>query len=239
MQRKKQAQQDPTLVQKLFAETVGTFIVTLTATAVDIPYYTTHDVDYVSRWLARGLITAVVIYAFAETSGAHVNPAVTVGFWLTRVFPGRMTLAYIAAEFLGAFLAAAAVLWCYGPSLILGASHPGPSFGPFQATLAEIVLTFIVILTILMTATQKAVVGKEAALAVGFAVAACGFFGGPVSGASMNPARSIAPQILGGRWDLVPIYAIGPLLGALAAVGVHFLVCGGAGEAEREAAQGK
>ncbi len=239
MRRNKDKKHNPGIYQKLFAEIVGTFMVTLTATSVDIPYYTTHDVDYVSRWLARGLITAVVIYAFAETSGAHVNPAVTIGFWLARVFPGRMALAYLVAEFVGAFLAAYAVLWCYGQNMVLGASHPGVSFTFFQAAIVEIVLTFIVVLTILMTATEKAVVGKDSALAVGFVVAACGFFGGPISGASMNPARSIAPQILGGRWDLVPIYAVGPVVGALAAVVVHFLICGGPDEAEREAAQGK
>ena len=237
--KERNATAQPSLLQKLLAEVIGTFMVTLTATAVDIPYYTGHGVDYVSRWLARGFITATVIYAFSEVSGAHANPAVTIGFWATRVFPWRMTVAYLAAEFTGAFAAAALVLWCYGPQMILGASHPAPAFTWLQATLAEIVLTFILVMTILMTASENAVVGKETALAVGLAVAACGFFGGPVSGASMNPARSIAPQLLGGRFHLIPIYAIGPIAGALAAAAVHYVICGRPGTAERKAARGK
>lgn len=230
---------EPSLIQKLLSEIVGTFMITLTAMGVDIPYFSTHTVDYVSRWLARGFITAAVVYAFSETSGAHVNPAVTIGFWASRVFPWRMTIAYLAAEFAGAFAAAGLIVWCYGPLMVLGASRPGPSVTTLQAVLAEVVLTFIVVLTILMTATENAVVGKDTALAVGFSVAACGFFGGPISGASMNPARSIAPQLLAGRFDLVPIYAFAPLAGALAAAAAHYLICGRSGRTERKAAQGK
>lgn len=206
---------------------------------VDILYYTTHQVDYVSRWLARGFATAVVIYAFAEISGAHVDPAVTLGFTLRRDFPARMLLGYWIAQFAGSFAAAALLAAYFGSAIALGASHPGPGVPPLVAVLGEIVLTAIVMLTILTTSKQKAIVGKEAALAVGFAVAACGFFGGPISGASMNPARSIAPQILTGEMALVWIYAVGPLLGAGLAVVIHWFLCGRPNAEERDAAQGE
>ncbi len=218
---------------------VGTFIVTLAATSVDVLYYTTHQVDYVSRWLARGFVTAAVIYAFSEISGAHADPAITLGFTLRGVFSARMLALYWVAQFAGSFAAAGLLLAAFGANVALGASHPGPTIPPFEAALAEVVLTAIVMLVILTTAKEKAAIGKEAALAVGFAVAACGFFAGPISGASMNPARSIAPQILSGQFGLVWIYAAGPLVGAGLAVVIHTLLCGAPNREEREAAQGK
>jgi aquaporin Z len=229
----------PSTARKIGAEFVGTFIVTLVAMSVDILYYTTHEVDYVSRWLARGFATAVVIYAFSEISGAHVDPAITLGFTLRRVFSARMLAFYWLAQFAGSFAAAGLLGAYFGAAIALGASHPGPTVPPLVAVLCEVVLTAIVMLTILTTAKEKAIVGKEAALAVGFAVAACGFIAGPISGASMNPARSIAPQILSGEMALVWIYAVGPLLGAGLAVVIHRLLCGSPNRGEREAAQGK
>lgn len=207
--------------------------------SVDVLYYTTHQVDYVSRWLARGFATAAVIYAFSEISGAHVDPAITLGFTLRGDFPARRLAVYWVAQFAGSFAAAGLLLAAFGANIALGASHPGPTISPFEAAIAEVVLTAIVTLVILTTAKQKAIVGKEAALAVGFAVAACGFFAGPISGASMNPARSIAPQILSGQLGIVWIYAAGPLVGAGLAVVIHSLLCGAPNREEREAARGK
>ncbi|MGA8535024.1 MAG: aquaporin [Candidatus Tumulicola sp.] len=226
------------VTRKLVAEAIGTFIVTLAATCVDVLYYSTHEVDYVSRWLTRGFATAVVIFAFSEISGAHVDPAITLGFTLRRVFSPAMLVAYWIAQFAGSFAAAALLATLFGRAIALGASHPGPSFTPLQAVGCEIVLTAIVMLTILITAKEKAAIGKEAALAVGLAVAACGFFGGPISGASMNPARSIAPQILTGQFGIVWIYAVGPLVGAALAVAIHRFLCGSPNRSERAAATG-
>jgi len=227
------------VARKIGAEIAGTFIITLAATSVDVLYYTTHQVDYVSRWLARGFATAAVIYAFSEISGAHVDPAITLGFTLRGVFPARTMVLYWIAQFAGSFAAAALLLAAFGSNVALGASHPGPTIPPVEAAIAEVLLTAIVMLVILTTAKQKAVVGRETALAVGFAVAACGFFAGPISGASMNPARSIAPQMLSGQFGLVWVYAAGPLLGAGLAVVIHSLLCGAPNREEREAAQGK
>ncbi|HEY1655237.1 MAG TPA: aquaporin [Candidatus Tumulicola sp.] len=231
---------NPSVVQKLGAEAIGTFMVTAAAIGVDIFYYSQGNVDYVSRWLTRGFVVAVVIYAFADTSGAHVDPAVTIGFWIRRLFSFRLTAAYVFAQFAGAFAAAALWLWLLGPSaLALGASHPGPQFSPLVAALAECVLTFALMLVILMTAQAAPSVGKQAALAVGFAVAACGFVAGPISGASMNPARTIAPQILSGNFANIWIYVVGPVCGAGLAVVAHWLLCGAPSPAQARAARGK
>jgi aquaporin Z len=230
----------PSAVQKLSAEAVGTFFVTATAIGVDIFYYTGEHIDFASRWLARGFITAAAIYAFSEISGAHINPAVTVGFVLRRIFPPTMAAGYVVAQFAGAFLAGALFLALFGSAnLALGASHPGPHFSQLVAAIAEAILTFAVMLVILMTAQEQPAVGKQAALAVGFVVAACGFAAGPISGASMNPARTIAPQLLAGEFGKIWIYVAGPLAGAALAVGAHSWLSGPPSPGARKAAKGR
>lgn len=227
------------LGRKLGAECIGTFFQTLVATGVDVVYYTgTGHIDYVSRWLARGFIAAAMIYAFSEVSGAHIDPAVSLRFFVRRAMPLRQMLWYWIAQFAGGFGAALLLFALWGHAIVLGASHPGPSFTHLQAAIAEVILTFLLMLVILMTA-KAAAVGKQSALAVGLTVAACGFFAGPVSGASMNPARSIPPQVLGGALDLVWIYSIGPCVGAVLAALAMTLFFARPGEGERKAAKGR
>ncbi len=214
-------------------------MVTAIAIAVDVLYYTGHGVDYTSRWLARGFITAVVVYAFAEISGAHADPVVTLAFALRRLVSWSQMCAYVCAQFAGSF-AAALLLWTlFGGSIGLGASHPGTGIAPPVAALCELVLTFVFVLTILMTAQEEASIGKEAALAVGFVVAACGFAAGPISGASMNPARTIAPQVLAGAFNNVWIYVVGPIAGSALAVAVHAALSGKPTSGARKAARGR
>jgi aquaporin Z len=227
------------LGRKLGAEFIGTFFQTLVATGVDVLYYTgTGHIDYVSRWLARGFITAAMIYAFSDVSGAHIDPAVSLGFFVRRAMPLGQMLWYWIAQFAGGFGAALLLFALWGHAIALGASHPGPSFTHLQAAIAESILTFLLMVVILMTA-KAAAVGKQSALAVGLTVAACGFFAGPVSGASMNPARSIPPQILGGAFDLIWIYSIGPCVGAVLAALAMALFFARPGEGERKAARGE
>jgi aquaporin Z len=205
----------PSLLKKLGAELVGTFFQTLVATGVDVLYYTgSGHVDYVSRWLARGFITSALIYAFSAVSGAHIDPAVSLGFAVRRAMPVSLMLRYWLAQLAGGFGAALLVFALWGHAVVLGASHPGRQFTQLEAVLAEVVLTFLLMTVILMTSKEQAAVGKQAALAVGLTVAACGFFAGPISGASMNPARSIPPQIVGGAYGIIWIYAVGPCIGA-------------------------
>jgi aquaporin Z len=236
----KRSTAEPTAFQRLGVEAIGTFLVTATAISVDILYYTQGNIDYASRWLVRGLAVAAIIFAFSEVSGAHVNPAVTLGFVFRGVFPWKIAGGYIAAQLVGAFAAAAICLAVFDPQqLALGASHPGPAVAPVAAAAVETLLTFALMLVILMTAHEKPVVGAEAAVAVGFAVAACGFAAGPLSGASMNPARTIAPQILSGQFQNVWIYLTGPIAGAALAVGVQRLLFGPPSTTEHRAAKGK
>ena len=234
------AQARPPLAAKLAAELLGTFFVTLVATSVDVLYYTgTGQVDYVSRWLARGFITAAMIYAFSEISGAHIDPAFSLGFAVRRAMPVVQMLYYWTAQFAGGFAAALLVFALWGHSVVLGASHPGKQFTQVEAALVEIVLTFLVMIVILRTSEEEATVGKQAALAVGLTVAACGFFAGPISGASMNPARSIPPQVIGQAYSIVWIYAVAPCVGAVLAAMAMTFFTGPPGKGERKAAVGR
>jgi aquaporin Z len=222
------------------AELIGTFFVTLVATGVDVLYYTgAGHVDYVSRWLARGFITTAMIYTFSSISGAHIDPAISLGFVVRRAMPVGQMLLYWIAQFAGGSAAAFVAFAVWGHAIALGASHPGPQFTQVEAAIAEVVLTFLLMMVILMTAQEAAAVGKNAALAVGLTVAACGFFAGPISGASMNPARSIPPLLLGGAGELAWIYAAGPAIGAVLAALVTMLFFAEPDRGEREAAKGK
>ena len=226
--------------RRLAAEALGTFFIAATAIGIDVFYFTQGNIDYASRWLARGFVTTAVIYAFGEISGAHADPAVTIAFWLRRVFPTGLAVGYIGAQFLGAFLATAMWLLLVGrATLALGASHPGPHVSASVALITEMIATFTLMLVILMTAQEEAVIGKQAALAVGLTVAVCGFVAGPLSGASMNPARTIAAQLLAGSFANIWIYSIGPILGAALAVAVHAGISGSPSKAEQKTARGR
>ena len=230
----------PSLAQKIGAEILGTFFLTLVATGVDVLYFSGQGhVDYVSRWLARGFITAAMIYAFSGISGAHIDPAISLGFAVRRTMPLAQMLLYWTGQFAGGFAAALLLFTLFGHGVVLGASHPGPQFTHAQAAIAEVVLTFLLMIVILLTAEEEATVGKQSALAVGLTVAACGFFAGPISGASMNPARSIPPQLVGGAYDLIWIYTIGPCVGAILGAFVMKVFFARPHRGERKAAVGK
>jgi aquaporin Z len=229
----------PSMPQKLGVEFLGTFFVTLVAIGVDVGYYAGGHVDYVSRWLARGFIAIAMIYAFSEISGAHVDPAISLGFALRRAMPVTQMFLYWASQFAGAFAAAALGLALWKSDLAFGASRPGPQHTQFDAVIAEIVLTFALMIVILACAQQEAIVGRQAALAVGLTVAACGFFAGPISGASMNPARSISAQLLAGAGSLSWIYAAGPFAGAAVAAAAMRLLSAQPHRGERKAGRGE
>jgi aquaporin Z len=220
-------------------ELMGTFFVTIVAIGVDVAYYAGGNADYVSRWLARGFITAAMIYAYSGISGAHVDPAVSLGFAVRRAMPVALMLSYWIAQFAGGFVAAALAMALWKHQMVLGASHPGAGCTQLEAVAAEILLTFLLMMVILACAEEESKIGRQSAVAVGLTIAACGFFAGPISGASMNPARSIAPQILGGAAGLSWIYAVGPCLGAILAAIVTQLFFRQPGEGARKAGQGE
>ena len=163
--------------------------------------------------LVFGLVIMVMVYATGHLSGAHINPSVTVAFTLTRHFPAREAMAYIAAQLAGA-TAAALVLWGVWTDrpAHLGATVPAVSAG--SAFLYEAVLTAILMFVIMAVATDTRAVGAGAAIAIGGAVGLDALFGGPVTGASMNPARSFGPALVSGEWHDFWVYVLGPLAGA-------------------------
>jgi MIP family channel proteins len=162
---------------------------------------------------AFGLAIMVMVYATGHLSGAHINPAVTIAFTLTRHFPPRDACAYVAAQFAGASLGAVALLvaWSEKPAA-LGATVP--SIGNGAALLYEIVLTAVLMFVIVAVATDTRAVGAGAAIAIGGAVALDALIGGPLTGASMNPARSFGPALAAGEWTSFWIYVVGPVVGA-------------------------
>jgi aquaporin NIP len=163
--------------------------------------------------LAFGLIIMVMVYATGHLSGAHINPAVTIAFTLSRHFPGRDAAAYVAAQLAGASAGALALLavWPDRPGE-LGATLPTVGVG--SALVYEVLLTAFLMFVIMAVATDTRAVGAAAAIAIGGTVGLDALFGGPVTGASMNPARSFGPALAAGEWHDFWLYVVGPVVGA-------------------------
>jgi aquaporin NIP len=165
--------------------------------------------------LVFGLVIMAMIYATGHLSGAHINPAVTIAFTLTRHFPRRDAVAYVAAQLIGATAGALLLLaeWSSKPAN-LGATVPGAGTSTGSALVYEIVLTAFLMFVIIAVATDTRAVGAAAAIAIGGTVGLDALFGGPITGASMNPARSFGPAIASGTWTDFWVYVVGPLVGA-------------------------
>jgi MIP family channel proteins len=176
--------------------------------------------------LVFGLVIMVMVYATGHLSGAHINPAVTIAFTVTRHFPARDAVAYIAAQLVGASLGALCLLavWTDQPAS-LGATVPSVGIG--SALLYEAVLTALLMFVIMAVATDTRAVGAAAAIAIGGTVGLDALFGGPVTGASMNPARSLGPALASGEWHDLWIYLVAPVAGAAIGALAYQLVRGG------------
>ena len=175
--------------------------------------------------LVFGLTVMVMVYATGHLSGAHLNPAVTLAFALTRHFPRAEAAAYLIAQLLGA-LAAAALLAAIWPSQPAALGATLPSVGAGSAFVYEVVLTAFLMFVIMAVATDARAVGAAAAIAIGGTVGLDALFGGPVSGASMNPARSLGPALVAGELQDLWIYLLAPPLGATAGALVYQIVRG-------------
>ncbi len=175
--------------------------------------------------LVFGLIVMAMVYATGHLSGAHVNPAVTIAFTLTRHFPARDAVAYIAAQLAGAIAAALVLLaiWPDQPAQ-LGATVPSVAAG--SAFVYEAILTAALMFVIMAVATDTRAVGPAAAIAIGGTVGLDAIMGGPVTGASMNPARSLGPALTAGQWTDFWVYLAGPILGATVGALAYQLVRG-------------
>jgi MIP family channel proteins len=174
---------------------------------------------------AFGLVVAIMIFAVGHLSGAHLNPAVTAGFATGRHFPLREVTPYWAAQVAGALLASLSLRGLFGTGQGLGATHPS-HVGQLGALALEAGMTAVLMVVILAVATDTRAVGSLAAIAVGATIALEALVVGPITGASMNPARSLAPALVGGDWTDLWLYLAGPMAGALAGVGVYEIIRG-------------
>ena len=230
----------PPELTRASAEFVGTFFLVLVAAGADvIAAFSGGEISHTSRYLAPGFVVAAMIWSISGVSGAHMNPAVTFTFVLRRTFPLSRAVLYWTAQFAGAIAAAGVLRLFFGSLIARGASRPGPDISNWAALSWEAILTLLLVLVVLGTAENEAVVGKNAALAVGLTVALTGLFSSPITGASMNPARSLGPQIIAGMTGYSWIYISGPLLGAAAATALGYLIFGKPKLSELKAAQGK
>ena len=222
------------LLQKVGAEMVGTFALVFAGCgAVVVNSTSGGTVSHVGVGITFGLVIAVMISATGHISGAHFNPAVTVAFAAVGRFPWRQVPAYVIGQMVAAILAAATLSAVFGSAANLGATMPAGA--ATQSLVLEVVLTFFLMFVITAVATDSRAVGQMAAWAIGGTVALAAIFGGPISGASMNPARSLGPALVSGHLDQLWIYFAGPVVGAALGAFVYGLIrCGG----ERQHAAG-
>jgi aquaporin NIP len=204
----------PGLARRSLAEALATFALVFAGCgAIVADQHSSGALGTVGIGVSFGLVIMVMVYATGHLSGAHINPAVTAAFTLTRHFPARDALAYVGAQVGGAVAGALLLLaaWPDRPSH-LGATVPTVGVG--TALLYEAVLTALLMFVIMAVATDTRAVGAGAAIAIGGAVGLDAIFGGPITGASMNPARSVGPALAAGEWRDFWVYVLGPLAGA-------------------------
>ena len=204
------------------AEGIGTFgLVFAGCGAIMIDTLSHSQITHVGVGLVFGLIITVMIYALGHISGAHFNPAVTLGFVLVRHFPIRRIFGYWLAQCSGAILAAACLRLLFGPVAGVGTTVPMGGGGAWQSFGLEALLTFFLMFVIMAMATDARAVGQAAALAIGSTVALEALFAGPICGASMNPARSLGPALVSLTWTDQWVYLSAPFLGAIAGALVY------------------
>jgi aquaporin Z len=227
--------------RRVFSELFGTFLLVLVAAGAGMvnARFGGDAVPAAARVVAPGLMVLAIIMFMGAVSGAHLNPAVSIAFALRGDFPWRRVPLYLAAQFAGAVLATLLLWALIGRHGSAGLTLPGPGISTVTAMLWELVLTMGLVSTILGTASGAQQVGSIAALGVGSYIALAGLWGSPVSGASMNPARSLGPALVLGDSTSWWAYLVGPMAGGAIAVGFAYILRGpGGGEASTRAAQG-
>ena len=204
-------------MKKYIAEFIGTFALVFCGTgSIIINSLYKGAITHVGIAITFGLIVMAMIYAFGEKSGAHINPAVTIAFWVNRTFPLKEVFPYIVSQLSGALLASGVLKFLFPASSTLGATIPAGN--PLQSLVLEFILTILLMLVIISVAKGSKEQGLFAGIAIGSVVLLEAMFAGPVSGASMNPARSFAPAIVSGELKNLWIYIVAPTLGAVTAV---------------------
>jgi aquaporin Z len=226
--------------RRLFAELYGTFLLVLVAAGGGMIGHAFPDtISRTAAVVAPGLMVMAIILAMGKVSGAHLNPAVSIAFALRQDFPWRRVPGYIVVQLIGATLAALALRQIVGVSATFGSNYPAAGHSSVSAFWMEAMLTLGLVTVILGTSSGAQNVGTLGALAVGGYIALAGLWGSPISGTSMNPARTFAPDLVGGKFTDFWVYVAGPLAGALMAVGAAFILRGrGGGPSGSAAAQG-
>ena len=226
--------------RRLFAEILGTFFLVLVAAGGSmVNVMSEGSIGSSALAVAPGLMVMAIILFMGNVSGAHLNPAVSISFAARGDFPWRRVPGYIMAQLVGSTLACLFLWSIFGKVGMFGATEPGVGIGDFQAMLIEIVLTLGLVSTILGTASEAQNVGPLSAIAVGGYIALAGLWAGPISGASMNPARSFGPDLLLFNFAHYWAYVVGPIIGGIVAVGFAYILRGpGRDAAAIKAAQG-
>ncbi len=227
---------DPRLeYRRLFSELLGTFMLVLVAAGGGI-LHAEGQISLAAAVVAPGLMVLSIILFMGAISGAHLNPAVSLAFAARGDFPWKRVPGYIVTQLLGATLACLFLLAVFGNIKHLGATLPGPGYKDWQAFLIEIALTGTLLSVILGTASAAQNVGTIGAFGVGGYIALAGLWAAPVSGTSMNPARSFGPALVSGDWSSYWVYVAGPLIGAAIAVGCAIILRGRGGDPTSRAA---
>lgn len=204
-------------MKKYLAEVIGTFALVFCGTgAIIINQESGGAVTHVGIAITFGLIVSAMIYAVGDISGAHLNPAVTIAFYVAKVFPAKEIVPYIISQGLGAFLASISLKFLFPANATLGSTLPTSS--PMQSFVLELILTFLLMFVIVHVAKGSKEQGMFAGIAIGSMVLLEAMFAGPICGASMNPIRSISPAITSGHIEHLWVYIVAPILGAVLAV---------------------
>jgi aquaporin Z len=223
--------------RRLFSEVFGTFLLVLVAAGGGVvDAFSSGAIGRAAGVTAPALMVMAIILFMGKVGGAHLNPAVSLAFAARGDFPWRRVPGYIIAQLIGASLACLFLWAMFGKIGGLGATVPGPGVSGLQAMLMEAVLTLGLVSTILGTASGAQNAGSFSALAVGGYIALAGLWSSPVSGASMNPARSFGPDLVTADFTQYWVYVVGPLLGAAAAVGLAWVLRGRGGDQSAMAA---
>ncbi len=204
-------------MKRYVAEILGTFAMVFCGTgAIIINQQTNGAITHVGVAITFGFIVMAMIYALGNISGAHLNPAVTIAFTLAKKFEVKQVVPYIISQLIGAFLASLILKYLFPTNEFLGATLPSGT--PLQSFILEFILTFFLMLVIINVATGSKEQGMFAGLAIGSTVLLEAMFAGPICGASMNPARSLAPAILSGHTEYLWVYISATILGAALAI---------------------
>lgn len=204
-------------MKRYIAEAIGTFALVFCGTgAIIINEFSNGAVTHLGTAITFGLIVMGMIYAFGDISGAHINPAVTIAFAYAKKFPWKEVPAYVTSQLIGALAASGILLFLFPENELLGATLP--QLSALKVFIFEIILSFFLMVVIINVSTGSKEIGVIAGIAIGGVVLLEAMFAGPITGASMNPARSIAPALVSGHLEHLWVYIAAPIIGCLMAV---------------------